>query len=333
MSGFTNISMAIGASRVPESVLIILAQSVLGGTTDQAIRTSFDGGSSWSSPNTPAAGQAFVAGAYSVSRQESLLLSSSGIILRSTDMVSFIDLVNDIGPGLWTDMIRVEPLGLYIACGQDAGDPTHRISTSPTGVTWTRRDSVTERLWVKLGFNSVTGQILCGGSNSNVRPFIQSANGVSWVLPVGAYAGARGCWEMAFSTAGRYLFGDRGSTDPSHSDDLVTFTVDTNLVSGQTMAAYDPLHDLSIMGTAGSGINTSPATGAMNYSQRTATTPFDSVEDMLWQDQFSQLIGIRPVVGAESDTRIIKSVNGILYTQTIPGFPEVLYGKIFEAFR
>lgn len=321
----------------PEYGLYVCASGVVGGSTNQAIVHSGDGGLTWS-PHTTPAGLAVVALAQSVSRGEVLALTAAGAVLRTADHATWQSLSTNMVNGAWTDLIRVEPLGLYIACGTgSSGNPsdTQRIATSPDGVSWTIRSSVVVRAWQRLHYNPVTGVVLCGSATNGTQPMLRSADGVTWAQ-VAAHSLSFTADEIVSVTSGpnigRYVIGDRGSTsDIFYTDDLLSFG-QVGVNNGKTALAYDPVTGLVVWSDLAGIFSASPQDliGTL-VADGGAFPVFSQVEDIVPRAA-GGFIGVRGVTGSHLESSIVQSSNGAIWTSSNPAqlSDAAQYTRIYE---
>lgn len=298
------------------SILVIVANAVPGGSTDQAIYTSFDEGVTWSAQITPA-GAAYFGAASSKSRGEILALGQTGNIVRSEDGITFAPLVNDIANLTWRDIARNEDDTLYVAVGANAVDT---IKTSPDGVTWTTRAAFA------IGLARVTvlpGIIIAGSSGFSTGPAVFSIDGgLSWTafpnMGLGATDLAEGHARSA-ATDG-YAFATAGLLTPIIANSTLTaFSASDNLASGTTCMAY--AENLSLYATtpfSTGGVYTSPEGALTTWTLRTpAIELWRNCRDMR-APSFGGFIGLRPLSGGIVTHRVFRSVTGLVWTETAP---------------
>lgn len=316
----------------PASVMVVVANSGTGGQTTHAVSTSLDNGATWTG-RTTAIGQFFIGVASSATRSELLLLSTGGVMARSTDGITFTPLVNNIGGGNWQDLARSDALGLYIACGQDGVDAAHRVATSPDGVTWTRR-TITSRNWARVVVAPYTGHILVGSTNSSNVGMAYSVDGITYTDVAGLGVG----WntsadEMAQGADGLYVVATRGDLRIAFGSNLAGIFGNTVTPFSQVSLAYSANLNLFAAGTPNDGIYTAPAAGNVWTKRSTpANIHFDFVEAMVGVS-FGGFMGVRPVNGSETLTRIVRSINGTVWSEISPAAlqPTSIYIRIHEA--
>lgn len=318
------------------AILVVTASVGNAGVNTNAIRTSFDNGTTWNNCTTPSNNQYPLAAASSATRHEILAILFDGTILRSTDGLTWANLANNLsGTGFAAqDMIRVESLGLYIAVGNDGSLTTQRIATSPDGVTWTRRSSVVALTWQKLGYNSILGKVVCTAATFGTQPAITSPDGLTWTR-VGVQAFSWEGYELAFSPAGRTFIGDRGNNQVYYSDDLVTyFNNGVSAVSTTSLASSPVVGGLVVEGTP-VDIRTSLMTGTPSWTVRDSSLPYQLVEDLIYMTSgAAKFIGIKNHAGSDANNRVVQSPDGITWSNTIvdPQFPTTsTWLRIIEA--
>jgi hypothetical protein len=316
------------------AILLVSGSSVQVGSSNQAIIASTDGGLTWTARTTPI-NQTVHMMAHSASRAEILAMDNIASILRSTDGgITWSSLANDLGGDTWGDLIRREDLGLYIASGGDTGNPTLRIATSPDGVTWTRR-TTPNRNFVKL-LTTNSGSILAGSTSSVTQPTAISVDGaITWSL-VASQGLARSSNELAQSSGGRYMIGTTGEVSTLESPDLLTFNVIGGLGAGQQGLGYDAELDLFATSVGGGafGVGTCPGTGAAAWTQRNAAEDYNNIRDIISMQDAPGFIGIRPTSGAIVTHRIVRSTDGIVWTNIAPAAFNInaAYNRIYEFF-
>lgn len=311
------------------SFLLVISSGVPGGSTDRAVVTSHDDGDTWVNRTTPA-GIGYSAAAVSIARGECLLLGQSGDMLVTSDGETFTTVANDIGVnGSWRDLIRVDALGLYIAIGQDATDTTHRVATSPDGVTWTRR-TISSKAWSRLFYNQYTNRVTAGvGSVLSTQPVAHTSDGITWT-DIPAMGFSSDAAEMTQTSSGRYVWGARAETSTIHTDNLTSFTQTGGLVGGQLAISYDP--SLNLLATsAASSIFSSPPSSIAWTSRATGGSDQWRAES-LCSVSFGGFIGLSPIAAGLTTHRIIRSTDGISWSNTAPVqlFTDSSYHQIYE---
>ncbi len=213
----------------------------------------------------------------------------------------------------WTDVCWSPSLSLFVAV---AGSGTHRVMTSPDGVTWTNR-TVSAYIWNAVCWSPSLG-IFCavGDSGAVVGRVMTSPDGVTWTNQT---AGDNAGWEDVCWSPDLNLFCavapnvGSGTHQVMTSPDGVTWT-------GRASAAtsgYESICWSSALGLFCSVVNDSFSTPqVMTSPDGTTWTSHSSSTTTNWADVcWSPALGLFCAVGSNSGNGyIMTSANGSSWT-------------------
>lgn len=295
--------------------LVAAADDVPGGSTTQAIATSFDDGETWTARTTPASAE-YIGVAASETRNEVLALTQVGAIVRSVDGVTFTALTNDIGNGIWTDLARDDANGLYIAVGQDSVNTAQRCATSPDGVTWTRR-TIPNRDWLRLHVNTVTGVVTAMAASFTTTPMATSEDGgVTWAS-IPALGGNTDISNATNNTTtGKFVASAAGDAVSLASTDMASFASTNTGMGGSHCILYLPGVNRYIVSGSG-GLASADEASSLTWVSRSTAAAYQNLWAGVWTIK-NRAVLIRPPSGAIADARVIFTEDGINLSNEAP---------------
>lgn len=127
---------------------------------------------------------------------------------------------------LFQDVIWVDALNLFVACGGDTGG-NGTIQTSPTGAVWTQRYTSSGKIIGALALNKATGVLCCVQYSGAVTVTLTSTDGVAWTPHAQAIALSTDAMASNGSVFACPARGAPASATVYWSNDGVTWTAST----------------------------------------------------------------------------------------------------------
>lgn len=123
----------------------------------------------------------------------------------------------------WTSVVYSTVSNLFVAINSDATNPG--CATSPDGVTWTQRATLTAGAWIKPAINGDNGLLLTASTASSTAGFSSADGGITWTSRTLNAMGS----GAVIATWGNGLFAVAGTSGTSNlsiqtSPDAITWT-------------------------------------------------------------------------------------------------------------
>lgn len=292
-------------------MIFVTSSSVPGGSSDRAIAVSFDDAATFVPLDLGVAGVGIVAPAHSVTRDETLFITEGGRVFRTTDGLVLSELTTNLGIHTFSDMLRVDELGLYFAIG------TNFIKSSPDGETWAD-GTIPAGAWIRLAWNPYAATVTVGKTNNTPTSVaVSSDGGVTFAL-ISSMGFNATIYELTQAANGVYMFGTRDENYTISTPDLTVYTQRASITS-QLSLTYDPVTNLfSASGATQGAFTASPA--SLTWVKRSVGNDelYGGIEDLVPQNG-GGFIGVRPHSGSVPNNHIARSnATGLTWSFNTP---------------